>query len=90
MRAIYTFDFKEQKQTRMLSEAAHSNHSIWTNCVLPLSSTHFMVFDIESNVFVFHKIAHPTNDYEKFKLNLVGCFRIGEEVTRAIFGSLSI
>lgn len=74
----------------MLNESAHSNHSIWTNCVLTLSNSHFMVFDKESNVFVFEKILLPVNDHEKFKLNLVACMRIGEEVTKAIFGSLNI
>ncbi|CDW78610.1 dna damage-binding protein 1 [Stylonychia lemnae] len=90
MRAIYTFDFKEQKQNKMLCESAHSNHSIWTNCVITLSNSHFMVFDKEANVFVIQKILLPVNDHEKFKLNLVSCMKIGEEVTKAVFGSLNI
>lgn len=49
-----------------------------------------MVFDKEANVFVFEKILLPTNDFEKFKLNLVACIRVGEEITKAIFGSLNI
>ena len=47
-----------------------------------------MVFDKEANVFIFEKILLPVNDHEKFKLNLVSCMKIGEEVTKAIFGSL--
>jgi len=47
-----------------------------------------MVFDKEANVFIFEKILLPTTDHERFKLNLVSCMRIGEEVTKAVFGSL--
>lgn len=49
-----------------------------------------MVFDKEANMFVFYKHLLPTNDHEKFKLNLVACMRLGEEATKAILGSLSI
>eukprot|EP00347_Sterkiella_histriomuscorum_P011081 403373826 len=90
MRALYTFDFKEQKQNKLLNESAHTNHSIWVNTMLPLSESNTMVFDKECNMFVFNKNLLPTNDHEKFKLNMVACMKIGEEATKAIFGSLAI
>lgn len=90
MRAIYTIDFKEHKPTRMLTIGASSNLSIWSTNVLPLSPTHFLVFDIEGNVFFFHRIAYPVNDIEKFVLNLIGSFKIGEQINLARFGTLAI
>lgn len=90
LRAVYTLDFKEHRQSKMLNESAHSNHSIWVNSILSLSESHTMVFDKEANVFVFYKNLLPTNDHEKFKLSLVACMKLGEEATKAIFGSLSI
>lgn len=92
MKAIMLYDFKEGRvhSTKMLTESAHSNESIWTNCILPLSMSYFMLFDKEKNCFIFERILLPTNDQEKFKLNLVGCIRVGEEVTRAVFGTLNI
>lgn len=74
----------------MLSEGAHTNLPIWCTNVLPLSSTHFMVFDIDSNVMLFHRVALPINEQEKFILRLVGSYRLGESVSKAIFGSLSV
>ena len=49
-----------------------------------------MVFDKEKNVFLFERILLPTNEHEKFKLNMIGCIRAGEEITRAIFGTLNV
>lgn len=64
MKAIMLYDFKEGRavSNKMLSESAHSNESIWTNCVLPLSLQHFMLFDKEKNMFIFERILLPTND----------------------------
>jgi len=49
-----------------------------------------MVFDIDSNVMLFHRVALPINEQEKFILRLVGSYRLGESVSKAIFGSLSV
>jgi hypothetical protein len=74
----------------MLQEGAHISHSIWTNCVVPINQNQYMLFDKERNVFVFEREALPTNDHEKFQMNLIACIRLGEEVTSAIQGSMSI
>ena len=38
MRSISTFDFRENKPAgKMLWESAHSSHSIWTTCLLPIN-----------------------------------------------------
>ena len=49
-----------------------------------------MLFDKEKNIFVFERILLPTNDHERFKLNLVGCINAGEEITCAINGTLKL
>lgn len=50
----------------------------------------FMVFDSDKNMFLFEREMHPINVEERFKLKLVGCVNMGEEVVSASFGSLSI
>lgn len=49
-----------------------------------------MVFDCDKNMFLFEREMHPINVEERFKLKLVGCVNMGEEVVSASFGSLSI
>lgn len=90
MKAITIFDFKESRATKMLQEGPHSHHSIWVNNVLVLSNSAYMVFDREKNIFVFERCLQPTSDVEKLQLQITGCIRAGEEITRAIFGTLNI
>lgn len=49
-----------------------------------------MVFDCDKNMFLFEREMHPTNIEERFKLKLIGCVNMGEEVLSASYGSLSI
>jgi len=48
-----------------------------------------MVFDCDMNMFLFEREMHPINVEERFKLKLIGCVNMGEEVISASFGSLS-
>ena len=64
MKAVMLYDLKESRQptNKMLIESAHCNQSIWTNCMLNLSTSHFVVFDKDKNLFIFERILLPTND----------------------------
>lgn len=64
MKAIMLYDFKEGRvqSSKMISESAHTSHSIWTNSILTLSLSQYMVFDKEKNLFMFERSLLPTND----------------------------
>lgn len=64
MKAIMLYDLKEGRtaNNKMLIESTHSNESIWVNCILPISTALFLVFDKDKNVFLFERILLPTND----------------------------
>lgn len=90
-KAIMIYEFKESRSqnNKCLTESAHANETMWVNKILALNPYQFMAFDIDRNVFIYERAQLPTNDKEKYKLNLIGCMRIGEIVNCAIFGSLN-
>lgn len=84
---IMTYELKEGRVTMQnrlkIIESASSHLSMWTTCVVPLSSSDFAVFDQHNNVYVFRKCLMPTTIEEKYKLKLQASFCLGEEVKTA-------
>jgi hypothetical protein len=55
---ICTYDLVQQRHGKVkLSEAASSHISLWTNQVVAISDSQFLVFDQSNNMIIFEK--HP-------------------------------
>lgn len=88
---ICTFDVQKTRQNKAkLVEAASSHLSLWTNQVVAISDSQFIVFDQYHNLIIFEKHPAPLTVTEKYQLNILGSFCINEEVKSAAFGTLRL
>lgn len=91
-KGIFLLDLKENRlnNNKCFLEGPISQTSFMTNCILPLSSENFLVFDTDKNSYIFRRQPLTASDYDKFKLKLTGCVHTGHNISVATFGDLNI
>lgn len=61
----------------------------WVNDILVLANNRYLVVDHQRNIFVFKRDLVPTNEMQKFQLQVVAQINSGEEISRVILGSVN-
>ena len=60
------------------------------NSLLTLDDRHVLAFDRYRNILMLERSNEVTSERERSKIDLAGCIRVGEDVTKAIHGYLNI
>jgi len=63
--------------------------NVWVNEILILAKDKYLVLDKDKNIFIFQRDMKPTNEIQKFKLQVIAQINSGEEITSAIVGSIN-
>lgn len=92
VKGLMVFDLVEGRNSKFsLSEGPSSGQvNSWVNDILILASDKYLVVDHSRNIFIFKRNLKPTNEIEKFSLQIEAQINCGEEVTCLTHGSINM
>jgi hypothetical protein len=79
-RSITLLKYNEERDK--ITECCRDNTPAWNNCIELLSDSLFYTSDISANISTFRREVHPKNDEDKYKLEKIAQFNLGERVTK--------